>query len=210
MNQINYEIYSDINERFKTEKWGKKELVETYTFTNSFSDVEIDLINDICQKIPVVNAEIGYDIDEYTVNEEVRTSSVRWVPVNEHTEFIYQRMYDMVKEANNNLWGFELDGFIENIQYTEYHGTENGHYDWHLDIGEEVDYRKISITIQLSGPEEYVGGELEFLKGPYVLQVPKEKGLATLFPSYLLHRVSNVNKGVRRSLVLWVTGPAFR
>lgn len=208
--KINHKTYSDVNERFKTDKWGKRELVETYTFSNSFSDEEIDYIHQICQSIPVVNAEIGSDHEEYNVIEEVRTSSVRWVPVNEETKFIYDRMYEMVVEANDALWGFDLDGFIEDIQYTEYHGTENGHYDWHLDIGEEVDYRKISITVQLSGPEEYDGGELEFLKGPYVTQVPKEKGLASLFPSYLLHRVSNVNKGVRRSLVLWVTGPALR
>ena len=200
----------DISERFAMSTWSKRELNEVYTFTDSFSEEEIESIHNICQKLPITDGEIGHDHDEYTVNDEVRISSVRWVPINEETKFIYDRLYNMVMEANEELWGFDLTGFIEEAQYTEYYGNNNGHYDWHLDLGEEVDYRKISITIQLSDSNEYEGGELEILKGPTPVVVEKEKGLGTLFPSYLLHRVNNVNSGVRRSLVLWVTGPSFK
>jgi PKHD-type hydroxylase len=39
---------------------------------------------------------------------------------------------------------------------------------------------------------------------------PREKGTVIMFPSYLLHRVTPVTKGVRKSLVLWVGGTTFR
>ena len=38
----------------------------------------------------------------------------------------------------------------------------------------------------------------------------RELGAATVFPSYLAHRVAPVQSGVRRSLVAWAYGPAFR
>ena len=40
--------------------------------------------------------------------------------------------------------------------------------------------------------------------------VEKEKGLVTIFPSYMLHRVTPVTKGIRKSLVLWVGGCQFK
>jgi PKHD-type hydroxylase len=201
-----------LNERFITDKWGNRELIETYTFTNSFTDEEIDYINAFCQQLPPEpdSGSVGTGEGEFAQNKSIRSSVIRWVPIVEETQFIYDRIYEMVKEANEELWGFDLSGFVENAQYTEYYGSDDGKYDWHLDIGYDTDFRKISITIQLSDEDEYEGGELEFLRGPMPLSAPKEKGVASLFPSYILHRVNNVTSGVRRSIVLWVTGPSFR
>ena len=39
---------------------------------------------------------------------------------------------------------------------------------------------------------------------------PRGKGVAVLFPSYMMHRVSPVTKGTRKSLVLWVGGEHYR
>jgi PKHD-type hydroxylase len=70
--------------------------------------------------------------------------------------------------------------------------------------------RKISITVQLSDPNDYEGGVLELNVGNTIVQMPKEKGCAVLFPSYILHRVTPVTKGIRKSLVLWVGGTTFK
>lgn len=206
----NPQTISELHEGFTMAKWGQKELTEIYSFTNVFTRDEINIIKKYCEQIEPADAQIGADYDEYTVAESVRSSVVRWIPINEDTKFIYDRLYDIVNIANDEMWGFDLTGFYEAAQYTEYYGTDEGHYDWHLDIGQEVDYRKISVTIQLSEPEEYEGGELQMLLGPNISNAGKEMGLATVFPSYMLHRVSNVTSGVRKSLVIWVTGPSFR
>ena len=80
-----------------------------------------------------------------------------------------------------------------------------------MDIGPHpINHRKVSVTIQLSNPEDYDGGELELWTGAGIQKVEKHKGCAILFPSYMLHRITPVTKGVRKSLVLWVGGSTFR
>ena len=38
----------------------------------------------------------------------------------------------------------------------------------------------------------------------------REKGRVLIFPSFLPHKVTPVTKGVRKSLVTWMEGPAWR
>jgi len=83
-------------------------------------------------------------------------------------------------------------------------------YDWHLDIGKtDTSSRKLSVSVQLSDPEGYEGGEL--LLRDYANESPvKEIGSVIVFPSYLSHRVSKILTGERWSLVAWVHGPPYR
>jgi PKHD-type hydroxylase len=201
---------NELNEILSSNTFRTKEFNQVYSFSNSFNDSEIQHIIDYCSTLPAVNAEIGSDMESEDINEGIRSSIVRWVPMNEETKYIYERLINMALEANNELWGFDVNSIIEEIQYTEYYGTNDGHYDWHLDIGDDVDYRKISITVQLSDKDEYEGGYLEMKTGPKDLITPKEKGLSIIFPSFMLHRVNKVKTGLRRSLVLWISGPPFR
>jgi len=94
------------------------------------------------------------------------------------------------------------------LQYTVY-GPEQ-HFDWHMDLGPgATSTRKLSMTIQLSGNDDYTGGALEFVNAP-AMHEARAMGAATFFPSYLAHRVTPVETGTRRSLVAWACGPAFR
>lgn len=105
--------------------------------------------------------------------------------------------------------------YINDIQFTTYHGTNQGKYDWHFDLLLQNPYpydRKVSFILQLSNPEEYTGGDLEFQDPFPPLNDPaaNKKGSVILFPSFAPHRVTPVTEGVRRSLVSWVEGPKFR
>jgi PKHD-type hydroxylase len=72
--------------------------------------------------------------------------------------------------------------------------------------------RKLSISIQLTNPEEYEGGELKLYDGDEdkTNVMDKTQGTLIIFPSYVLHEVMPVTKGTRNSLVAWVTGPQFK
>jgi PKHD-type hydroxylase len=70
--------------------------------------------------------------------------------------------------------------------------------------------RKLSCVVQLSDPSDYEGGELQMNSGAQIISVPREKGLVTFFSSFVLHRVTPVTKGVRKSLVAWISGPNLR
>ena len=116
----------------------------------------------------------------------------------------------MIVEANNVMWKFDLSTMNEQIQYTEYYGSNEGGYEWHMDCGEKIqNQRKISVTVQLSDSNEYEGGDLEFNIGRK-LTAQRGIGTAVIFPSFYLHRVTPVTSGIRKSFVLWVGGEPYR
>jgi PKHD-type hydroxylase len=79
-----------------------------------------------------------------------------------------------------------------------------------MDIGTgAMSQRKLSLTLQLSPPEAYEGGGLEFF-GAGELSVSRLQGTLIAFPSFLHHRVTPITRGKRESLVMWWHGPAFR
>ena len=126
----------------------------------------------------------------------------------------YGAFIKYVQDINKKSYNFNLSTLYENIQYTEYSSDYKGHYGWHMDINGDYPFnlRKISVSIQLSSPDEYEGGDLEIFNGtkldtPFI--VPKTRGTICIFPSFLLHRVTPIIKGTRRSLVVWVGGSHF-
>jgi PKHD-type hydroxylase len=79
--------------------------------------------------------------------------------------------------------------------------------------------RKLSVSVLLSDPKDFKGGEFEFdfrnhdPKDKENKQVAKElnkKGSMIVFPSFIWHRVKPVTKGVRYSLVLWYLGHPWK
>jgi PKHD-type hydroxylase len=70
--------------------------------------------------------------------------------------------------------------------------------------------RKLSLTIQLTDALRYEGCELQFNVGREILSTPKGRGVVVAFPSYMIHRVTPIISGVRKAIVVWVTGPEFK
>ena len=141
-------------------------------------------------------------------NKDVRRSRVAWLTENKSVkELILPYAQDAA-----NVMGIDIDSNCE-IQFTEYHATENGHYDWHHDVdwnnNNGVD-RKLSLTLQLTDSSEYEGGLFDFGEVEKLPPNYRTKGTVLVFPSYLSHRVSPVTSGVRRSLVAWFSGPTWR
>jgi len=181
-------------------------MAEYYFFRKSFNDEEIAEIVKLAEKYPKETAGTGQGKNAITGKDEVRKSSVRWL--HNFPEWVYERLFECVNEANDALWDFSLTCANEVIQYTEY-PPDGGHYDWHMDCGHGIQQkRKISITVQLN--DDYDGGELEIWRGQKPVQALKKKGTVVVFPSYMMHRVAPVTKGTRNSLVLWIGGEHYR
>lgn len=111
---------------------------------------------------------------------------------------------------NDRYFNFDLASFDQGLQLTRYDGEQEQHYDWHVDRGMGTGQRKLSLTLQLSDPNDYEGGDLELRFGKDPVKINKDRGMIALFPSYTMHRVKPVTKGIRYSLVAWVSGPAFK
>lgn len=147
------------------------------------------------------------------VNPQVRASDVAWIGLKPEIAHIWEKLSNMVAEVNSRYFHFDLTGFHEPMQLGIYTEQQQGHYDWHIDasVTDRHVPRKLSLAILLSDPSEFEGGEFQVKTvNDNVQTLECKKGRAWLFPSYTLHRVAPVTKGIRRSLVLWVGGPAFR
>ena len=192
---------------FVTDTLRTAELDKYYCFRAGFTRDEINLLD---KQLFDTNMQIKEATTFSGSEEELRKSRVGWIPMDQNFLWLHAKLGEMVNIANKELWGFDISGMDEQIQYAEY--PENGgHYDWHMDTGpDKFSRRKISITVQLSDPSEYEGGDLQIKINAGQSDTPKGLGNVVIFPSYLLHRVTPVTKGLRRSLVLWITGPAFK
>jgi PKHD-type hydroxylase len=116
----------------------------------------------------------------------------------------------ITRQLNGQFFDFDLYGFVEDFQYTVYE-EGNDHYTWHMDKGKNsTSPRKLSLVLQLSDPSEYDGGDLEIFTGVNTTTLEKKKGIIHAFPSFVMHRVTPVTRGVRRTLVIWVSGPKFK
>jgi PKHD-type hydroxylase len=196
---------------------GENDPQQYYWFKTGLSKEDVDKVIALASELPEAERATTIGSED---GGSTRSSMIKWIPTDNPTwDWLYERMMDMSVEANNTLWRFDLRTALESIQYTEYYASEKGHYDWHQDIGpgKLPSKRKVSITIQLSEGEEYEGGELQLCTGSNgsgqldnFNTCPRGKGVAVLFPSYMMHRVSPVTKGVRKSLVLWVGGGHYR
>jgi len=180
-----------------------------YWFQNAFSDEELTRLYDLLESLQYQDATTIGNQDEKI--SEVRSSKIKWIPQTNNWQWLYQKLFNMIEEANGTLWNFDLFGTNEFIQYTEYLASDQGHYDWHQDIGPGgPSLRKVSLVVQLTEAEEYEGGDLQIWPGGNIWTVPKGKGNVAIFPSYMMHRVTPMTSGVRKSLVLWAGGQHYK
>jgi len=177
----------------------------------AFSTEELDRIVALGDGLALRKADL-FGAEDKTGTAEaaaIRVTRTAWINPGPDTAWIFDRMQKVVVALNGANWQFDLHGFSEAFQYTVYHGSEGGHYHWHVDQG-TVPPRKLSLSLQLSEADAYEGCDLEFLPGHAAETAPRGRGAIIAFPSYLLHRVTPITSGTRKSLVVWVTGPKLR
>ncbi len=139
----------------------------------------------------------------------IRRSQTVFLKPDEH-RWLYDRLWDGARDFNQNCFGVEITGIRDHIQLARYDASDQGFYDWHMDFGPPALGRKISISVQLSDPADYDGGDLEFSFGARTQTAERTRGMTIAFPSFAIHRVTPVTRGVRWSLVAWVAGPRWR
>ena len=154
-----------------------------------------------------------------------RDSNIVWM----NDRWVYNEVQPYIHLANRKAgWNFEWD-WSEACQFTKY--EKGQYYDWHNDCwikpyqaNDKNDpahgkIRKLSVTVSLSDPKNYKGGELEFdfryldpgrPNKPIKCSEVSAKGSIIVFPSFVWHRVCPVESGERNSLVIWSLGYPFK
>lgn len=146
------------------------------------------------------------------VHSAIRSGGVQWLGVDAVGEAIYSHLFTLAVVANRERgWNFELEGITAMLQATRYAASGRDHYSWHMDWGAgQTQMRKIAIVVHLTDGRDYEGGALELTNGSTPVAARQQSGTCTVFPSFVLHRVTPVTRGTRLGLVAWALGPSFR
>ncbi len=175
--------------------------MSVYVLPKFLTPIECDEVRSMFESAQ--NAQVNTIEGEREQKKALRSGRVTFIGEDTFTKRVLKkRIKDMLANANQAT-GLRFDIVdTEPLQLAEY--AVGDEYGWHLDIGPgNSSLRKLSASIQISAAHEYDGGDLELWGSP---SVAREKGTLIVFPSYLLHRVTPVTRGVRFSLVVWATG----
>ena len=169
-------------------------------------------------------------------DDEIRKSKNSWLSTN---HWIAGFLWHYVHKANRENFLYDISHIdAGSLQFTKY--EEGEFYNWHSDVASRDYYepqvknpsskssgnkkiqedflnlsseyiRKLSFTLQLSDPDDYEGGNIQFIDDENKrFMAPRQRGAMILFDARTQHRVLKVKKGVRRSIVGWVLGPRWK
>lgn len=189
-------------------------ITHPWTFWDDcFTDEELNKVVEYCEKFDLFSGTIiGTEDKELT--KDTRKSNIVFINRNDESGWIFDKLNFIITMINERFYNFELNGY-DCFQFTTYNAEENGNYDWHMDsnLGNKLSYgetRKLSLTLLLN--DDFEGGEFQLNIGKEAdaKTLPAKKGRALCFPSYMIHRVTPVTKGIRKSIVVWCLGPKFK
>ncbi|MCU4655008.1 2OG-Fe(II) oxygenase [Roseibacterium sp. SDUM158016] len=183
-------------------------MIAVHTVRDALTGAECTRLLDALADAPARDAGLVRQARDHNL----RRADLVWLDEVEGTGWVMDRMIALVREANREVFDFDITEFAESPQVARYGAEREGHFGWHSDIGEGrlAERRKLTIVVQLSEPDEYDGGTLEVMPGAGALSAERARGAATLFPSFVLHRVVPVTRGQRHSLTVWCHGTPFR
>ena len=176
---------------------------------NSYAYWEKAFTKEECNKIIKIAKDKGLIKGTTNNKSDARSSQISWLYSSDDLNWVFRRITDIVLNLNDRFFQFDLHGLNEGLQFTNYKAPSDK-YDKHIDRSLDFTIRKLSLSIQLTNPKEYKGGELFLYEDEKGTEMKKEQGTLILFPSYILHEVKPITKGERNSLVSWVTGKQFK
>jgi predicted 2-oxoglutarate/Fe(II)-dependent dioxygenase YbiX len=108
---------------------------------------------------------------------------------------------------NHQFWKFD----VTHSNQTEFLMYDvNGKYESHVDTFHQhgTETRKLTALAILN--DDFEGGKFYIINGHDKIYPPQAKGDIIVFPSFMVHGVEPVTKGMRYTVVTWMVGPYFK
>jgi PKHD-type hydroxylase len=178
---------------------------------SAFTPEECQMIIDMGEQLEFQKGRTGGN-DSGSITDH-RDTDITWLNPTHQNDWIHKRIAGVAARVNFDKFQLSLQQF-DGFQYSKY--KPSGHYNWHIDcIGEPENpslHRKLSMSVMLTAPADYEGGELLLLNSgnpedPTVLK--PEIGDMVCFYSFVSHKVAPVISGERITLVTWAVGEKF-
>ena len=182
---------------------------QTVDYIESFTKEQCDKIINYCENIGFTPNR-DYSHEETGIHHDKRPRNLVQNNivnlVGDDVQWIYDRMIHILNDCNQH---FQFDiTEMRGISIVRY--DIGDHYKKHHDLLMEMEgSRKLSISIQLSEPEDYDGGELVLYTGEIPIYSPTLKGSGIMYVATIVHEVLPVTRGHRYSLVAHYSGPKW-
>lgn len=211
------------------------------TVAKTFGDTQKD---DSRPDLPSMGEKTFYELGKTQDDVYIRDSNIVWMEDQWLYDLVFPYIHDANKSAG---WNWQLDGGAESFQFTKYQKDQfyGWHADGQSDkpykryiygvtpeplkpSGDPPSgytqndilvnkIRKISVTINISEPNTYEGGNLKFDWGAhsgkdrfFECEEIRPRGSIIVFPSFVHHCVTPVTSGTRYSLVMWALGDQWK
>eukprot|EP00931_Biecheleriopsis_adriatica_P119269 TRINITY_DN9450_c0_g2_i1.p1 TRINITY_DN9450_c0_g2~~TRINITY_DN9450_c0_g2_i1.p1 ORF type:complete len:263 (-),score=45.47 TRINITY_DN9450_c0_g2_i1:54-842(-) len=203
----------------------KERHAEYVVVESAFDRSQLDLLAQFLKRkrpraAKMKNEGAGDSDDERKARYDDRDSKVCWFNAEKECPWLQLRLKDLIKEVGNAEWPLikvnslgELSCTYEDTQYAVY-GEKQHFQAWHQDAFAEgndpEDARQMTVVVMLSKQSDYTGGHFQAKLRPpsggrkVIKKIQVDAGDAIVFPAKrLLHRVSMVKSGLRKTLVFW-------
>ncbi len=160
---------------------------------------ELNEIDKLIEKSEFIDGKLTASLAAKDVKNNLQLSSE-----NEHLESIQF----IIKNALKHSPLFNIAALPKEIfPFLVSKYTTGKYYGWHVDspiMGNPVIRTDLAMTVFLSEPDTYEGGELVIQADSTLSSFKPAKGDAVLYPCQYLHCVNEIKSGIRLAAVTWI------
>jgi PKHD-type hydroxylase len=183
----------------------KQKILTAVTVPQVLTRGQCELVIHDATKIGMKRAPV-LSKDGTNVRSFTRTCDSCWVPKSPNFQWLYNYVAAVTDDVNNEHYQFDITD-MQQLQVLRYRPLQK--FKWHFDTYDGSD-RKLTCVINLSRPEEYIGGGLCVAGDWDGVEKSTHQGSANFFPSWMKHKARAPIWGTRWALVAWITGPAWK
>jgi alkylated DNA repair dioxygenase AlkB len=138
------------------------------------------------------------------VDTNIRNVQRLMLPMNQG---IGATLTSMALNLNYEYWQYAVT-HSNQTEFLMY--EEGGKYEAHVDTEHKHSNTTRKLTAIAILNDDFEGGKFFLQVANEKLYPPQQKGTIIVFPSYILHGVEPVTKGIRYAVVTWLVGPYFK
>ena len=179
------------------------------TYTDCFTKEHCQDLIKLCDINSVIVKDYGYNttgIHNDTRPLDVVKNNSCAIDMTTHA-WVYDRVFQIMTQCNEHFL-FDINR-LETIYVIKYNIGD--FYKKHHDLLMEMNgSRKVTISIQLSESNDYVGGDLILHTGDIPILVDRIASRGIAFVANIVHEVTTITKGTRYALVVHCSGPKWK
>ena len=151
--------------------------------------------------------------DKKTSAENVTKTAVVKIICYQKIKKFLQPIIESCRQTAGEQFGYDVNKVydVDGCHLNIYKSSDSAEYNWHMDAL-PLPHMDIKLTILINlSTKKYEGGSFFIFKGKEEhIKELDEPGNILMLKSYLLHKVTPVTKGERRTLTIFLKGPSFR